>query len=244
MTKLVGASAQARELLNECYDGVLATLSVDVAGYPFGSVVPYCLNGSGQPIILIASIAQHTKNIREDTRVSLTVFDRTSEDLQSNGRVTVVGDAHLLTDEDQATAASRYYRFFPQSTDYHKTHDFAFYAIAPQRIRFIGGFGEIHWFRSTNVLLQNPFSAAEEHSIVAHMNADHAENVREYCVRAGYTVNGRASPTLVGCDAEGMSIRLGRRIVRIPFEAPVTDMNGARAAMAALVHRARRNKPI
>ena len=63
MSKSAKQVKQARDLLLSQYQGVLSTHSVDVVGYPFGSVVPYCLNKAGEPIILISSIAQHFKNI-------------------------------------------------------------------------------------------------------------------------------------------------------------------------------------
>ena len=56
--------------------GVLSTISVDVEGYPFGSVTPYCMDRMSRPIIYISPIAQHTKNIVADSRVSLTVIEK------------------------------------------------------------------------------------------------------------------------------------------------------------------------
>src|SRR6185503_7503111 len=49
-------------LLNESF-GVLSTISLDLPGYPFGSIVPYCVDELCRPIIYISHIAQHTKNI-------------------------------------------------------------------------------------------------------------------------------------------------------------------------------------
>ena len=46
------ARDEARALLLACYDGVLSTQSVAMPGYPFGSVVPFCLDRAGQPVIL------------------------------------------------------------------------------------------------------------------------------------------------------------------------------------------------
>ena len=227
------AARAARALLNACYDGVLATLSVDVAGYPFGSVVPYCLDQHGRPLILIASIAQHTKNIRADTRVSLTLFDRGEPDLQAAGRVTVLGDARRL-DAQERPLALRYYRWFPQSSDYDLTHDFAFHAIEPKRIRFIGGFGAIHWFEPSAVLCANPFDAEAERGILAHMNADHADAVAHYCRRAGFAPAEGVTPEMVGCDGEGIHVRLGARVVRIDFPAPVDSLAAVRATLVAM----------
>lgn len=227
------AAAAARDLLCRCYDGVLATVSVDVAGYPFGSVVPYCLDQHGRPLILIASIAQHTKNIRADARVSLMVFDRGEPDLQAAGRVTVLGDARRLSADERALAL-RYYRYFPQSQDYDRTHDFAFFAIEPRRIRYIGGFGAIYWFEPQDMLVPNPFDADAERGIVEHMNADHGEALRHYCAVAGIEIPAGVAPQLAGCDGEGINLRLDARIARIAFAAPVSSLQAVRQTLVAM----------
>ncbi|MCC7411735.1 MAG: HugZ family protein [Gammaproteobacteria bacterium] len=227
------AAAGARNLLTTAYDGVLATVSVDVAGYPFGSVVPYCLDRGGRPIVLIASIAQHTRNVRADPRVSLTVFDRGVEDLQAGGRLTVVGDARALS-ADETDAIERYYTYFPESRDYHLTHDFHFFRIAPVRWRYIGGFGEIFWFEPAAVLLENPFDAGVERAMIVHMNEDHHAALLRYCAQAGITVPAGATASMVGADAEGIHLRVGARIVRIRFPAPARDAQEVRAALVAL----------
>jgi heme iron utilization protein len=225
----------ARALLTACYDGVLATLSVDCAGYPFGSVVPYCLDAEMRPVILIASIAQHTKNIRHDRRVSLTLFDREMPDLQASGRVTYLGDAERLAPGAALdAAAARYCRYFPEAVDYDRTHDFAYYVIVPKRLRFIGGFGAIHWLEPQHALARNPFDAAAERGIVEHMNVDHADAVRHYCVRSGYAVPDHVHPVLVGCDGEGIDIRIGKRIRRVAFADPVDNLQAVRATLVAM----------
>ena len=73
----------ARRLLNHQSVGVLSTHSIDVAGYPFGSIAPYTLNYDGEPAILISDIAQHTRNIKQNNKVSLTVFKPDADDAQA-----------------------------------------------------------------------------------------------------------------------------------------------------------------
>src|ERR1700747_1279315 len=92
----------ARELFLQESFGVLSTISVDLPGYPFGSVTPYCADEQGRPVIYISYIAQHTKNIVADSRVSLTVFEaqQGATDIQAQGRVTLIGDARPV-DGDQ-----------------------------------------------------------------------------------------------------------------------------------------------
>ena len=65
------AKREARELLLREYRGVLSTQSKAMPGFPFGSVVPYCLDAQGWPLILISRIAQHTHNLKVDGKCSL-----------------------------------------------------------------------------------------------------------------------------------------------------------------------------
>ena len=95
----------ARELLLKEYRGVLSTHSKSMPGYPFGSVVPYCLDANGNPLILISRIAQHTHNLQKDPKCSLLVGEREAEDVQAVGRLTVMAEAHKLVDEAAVEAA-------------------------------------------------------------------------------------------------------------------------------------------
>ena len=224
---------QARQLLLSEYQGILSTISVDVEGYPFGSVVPYCLNKEGKPVILISTIAQHTKNILSDSRVSLTATQSGAEDGQTAGRITFIGNAEKLDDGDTDSMA-RYYQYFPQSRDYHKTHNFDFYQIQPVRIRFIGGFGEIYWLEKEQFLLANPFSFDEEKSMTEHMNADHLDAMKHYCHSNGINYSEEKLPSMVGIDSEGFNLRVGERINRISFQEPVATAMDVRKAMVAM----------
>lgn len=239
MTRVDAAAREARRLLLACYDGVLATISVAVPGYPFGSVVPFCLDRNGQPIILIANIAQHRKNVVADPKVSLTVFDRAADDLQSNGRLTLVADA-LPVAADDADTMTRYYRYFPESRDYHLTHSFEFWRLQLKRVRFIGGFGAIHWLEPAQLIDANPFTATEEASMVAHMNADHVDAMRDYLKPlAGADVAAALTPQLAGVDADGIHLATPHRVWRIEFPQPVTTGQEVRAALVALARTAR-----
>lgn len=137
--------AHAQELLRTNSSGVLSTHSQEMQGYPFGSVVPYCLDGQGLPIILISHIAQHYHNIQAIPKVSLLVLERGSEDVQMARRLTWVADAQPLTAQEEDTI-DQYYQAFPASHNYHKTLGFHFFRLVPVRICYIAGFGRIHWY--------------------------------------------------------------------------------------------------
>jgi putative heme iron utilization protein len=135
---------EARAFAHGCHHGVLSTLSKRLEGYPFGSVSPFIQDEAGCPIILISDIAEHSKNLQADPRCSL-IMQPFADDMQSTGRVTVIGQAERLTDADKAALAPAYLDLFPQAQDYFAMHDFRFWRIQPLKVRWIGGFGRVYW---------------------------------------------------------------------------------------------------
>jgi putative heme iron utilization protein len=228
----VEAAKHARELLLKEYRGMLATHSKKMPGFPFGSVVPYCLDEAGRPLLLISRIAQHTHNLRADARCSLLVGERDAEDVQAAGRLTLLAEARQLNDEVAIeAAAARYYRYFPQARDFHRIHDFDFWVLEPVRWRFIGGFGAIHWL--DGITLANPFAGAAESGMLEHMNSDHAAAIAHYLALAG--IAGEAAE-MVGIDAEGFHLRVGLRLHWLAFP---TSCNSPLEVRQALVQLAR-----
>jgi len=196
--------------------------------------VPYCLDGEGLPLILISRIAQHTRNLQADPRCSLLVGERGAEDVQAAGRLTLLAQARMLDAAEVTSAAACYYRCFPESQDYHLVHDFDFWRLEPVRWRFIGGFGAIHWL--DQVALANPFAGESEAGMLAHMNADHAKAIAHYVSLAGLLAQEPAS--LVGIDAEGFRLRIGRALHWLPFARPCSDARQVREALVELARAA------
>lgn len=225
--------AEARRFARAQHQGVLSTLSRRFEGYPFGSVAPFVLDPAGRPLILISEIAEHTRNIDADARVSL-IVQPFSDDMQATGRVTVLGRAERLV--DKTAAGARYLRYFPQAEGYFAMHDFHVYRIEPMKVRWIGGFGHIHWVEPEAWLCDAAALEAAEADILAHMNADHADALRAYALHAGAAAE---SVEMIGIDPDGFDLRANGRVVRIAFEAPVFDANAARAALIHLAHTAR-----
>src|SRR5450755_3999771 len=62
---------RARTLMHSGRIGSLSTLSRKQPGFPFGSLMPYGLDGQGRPIFLISTMAMHTQNLEADPRASL-----------------------------------------------------------------------------------------------------------------------------------------------------------------------------
>lgn len=226
----MSAAAEARQFLSATHSGVLSTISARLEGYPFGSIAPFVLDHDGNPLILISTIAEHTKNIQADARVSLIAFDPGASDMQAGARLTVIGKA-IPMDKDEALRA-RYLRYFPQAEGYFDMHDFLFHRIAVEQARFIGGFGKIHWIPGDELRAPANRLAAQEAAILDHMNADHAENLSAYC-RHVHGIEA-AQAIMIGIDTAGFDVRANDNLLRFAFDTPVTDAQEARQALVAL----------
>ncbi len=227
----------ASEFLRAGRYGVLATQSRSLPGYPFGSITPYVLSAAGEPVVYISTLAEHTKNIGADPRVSLTVFDPAdAADPQAGARLPWLGEAYLLAPGAAETIATRYYRFFPAAAAYAGTHDFSFYALRPVRLRYIGGFGKIGWIEPHEIDLSNPLTGAEA-AVVEHMNGDHADALRTYCRH--FFGRDAQQVTLVGADADGVDLLADGVPLRLPFTARASDSDALRQRLIELLRVAR-----
>jgi len=227
-------ATEARQFLRSSYHGVLSTHSNKFAGYPFGSVTPFVLDHSCQPVILISSIAEHTKNIISNPKVSLLVFAE-GADLQANARLTLIGEA-VRIDKDDADLRKRYCRYLPQAAGYFETHDFAFYRINIHQARYIAGFGKMGWATGAEITTDNNAIAALENGMIDHMNTDHVDSMIAYC-RHFYNVNADTAQ-LIGIDSDGFDLLAAvddqTHAFRFNFEQPISDAQTARAAFVAM----------
>ncbi|MBI4353170.1 MAG: pyridoxamine 5'-phosphate oxidase family protein [Candidatus Omnitrophica bacterium] len=137
-----------REFLAGRRYGALATQSLDLPGYPFGSLVPYCLDRQGCPILRLSALAQHTRNILKNPKASLTVWDVREEDILGSTRVTCLGDVVKVTGEEAEQAHERYDAGFPMAGAFGEL-DFSFFKLKPVRIRYILGFGRMGWVEAS-----------------------------------------------------------------------------------------------
>jgi len=225
---------EARRFTRGQTSGVLSTISKRLDGFPFGSVAPFILDHAGRPVILISDIAEHTKNIDADPRVSL-IVQPYSSDMQVTGRVTVIGRAEKLEEKD--SLGPRYLRYFPQAAGYFAMHDFHFYRIEPIRIRWIGGFGHIFWVDPKPYLADTGTLAEAEQGILDHMNADHAGMLRD-CCRHVHGIETQ-SAEMIGIDPDGFDVRAEKQQLRFAFESSVTAAEEARTALVALAKQCR-----
>jgi len=224
----------ARRWLRAHRYGLLSTHSRAVEGYPFGSVVPYVLDHQGCPVMLISRLAEHTKNLAADARVSLVIHD-TGDDVQAQARVTLLGKAERVA--DPLTIEPRYERYFPATSGYRTQLDFEFWRIAPVTLRAIAGFAKAHWVSREAYTPPPNTLADDEPGILEHMNADHAHTLTDYCRLQNITV--KQGVTMIGVDCDGFDLNVDGELKRFEFDAPVVDAMAVRGALIALANKAR-----
>ena len=187
-------SFAARQLLAGSFHGVLSTHSVEHEGFPFGSVVPYALDAEGVPLLLLSNIAQHTHNLLENGNCCLTVQENPHGDIQTQSRLCCLAEFTPVTC-DEVKIGNRFLRYFPQQRPYYEELNFHFYLLQPVRHFFNSGFGTARWLSRDSVQRPNPLAEVIELELIEQLH------------QAGHT-------TVVGCDREGVDLRLGEQLLR------------------------------
>ncbi len=206
----------ARQMLRAHRYGALSTLSKKFDGHPFASITPYLVDHDGSLLILVSGLAEHTKNILHDARVSLITHDQNDPHIQTQGRVTVVGHARLDTQREQCGA--RYLRYFPEARTYFDMPDFNFFRITPTALRYIGGFGDIHWIKGEQVTLPPYPLMAEENSVLNEINGKH-----QVALQAFAPEQAQETLSLLGVDWDGFDLRGEHATLRINTDTPLSN---------------------
>ena len=141
-------------------------------------MVPYVLDHDACPLLLISRLAEHTKNLAGDARVSLLIHE-SGENVQAQARVTLLGQAARIDNPEQVFEA-RYERYFPATRGYRAQLDFEIWRIAPVTLRAIAGFAKVHWVSREAYAPPANTLADDEAGILDHMNSDHAHTLRDF----------------------------------------------------------------
>ena len=203
--------AHVRQLLLTASHATLCTLSTkkEVAGTPFGSIVPFALTDQGLPLILIASIAAHTKNLLADPRASLFVSQPDVDgDPQAGWRITLMGQLVPADQDNWEDHHARYLQRVPAAEGYLQTHGFSYFTMKNyDKIRFIGGFGKIYWLDGRHGQRKPDAFGLDKAAAgaVAHMNEDHKASMITMCQGFyGFTPD---DVTMVSLDCAGFMVQ-------------------------------------
>lgn len=220
---------EARNLLRRARTGTLGTLNAD-DGTPYASLVNVATDVRGWPIILVSTLAWHTRNLLKDGRASLMVAEiPASGDALTGPRVTLMGRFAQVA---AGMAGSRYLARHPAAELYAGFGDFAFWRMEPERAHAVAGFGRIETIPADEMFPSADEMIALEKSAIDHMNEDHADAIQRY---AGKLLG--ASPSgwkVAGIDPDGLDLRRGEEVLRLPFGSPVYSGGALRSLLARL----------
>lgn len=214
---MLDKSFACRNLLHSIDTGVLST-QMDHEGviFPYGSICPYVLMPNGDIIILISDIARHTKNIHVNPHVSFTVFDYRKQNKQTAARCSILAIAELVDKPDEKVRVKNLYtHFFPDSLKYFDTHDFNFFKLRAEKIRFIQGFGKINWISKEEFECVHPIWLERKVKIIEHMNQDHGDALIKY--RNQLLEINEGDVELFDVCAEGFHLKVKNEIHYIAF---------------------------
>ena len=234
---------RARTLARLGRTGSLATLSRRHPGHPFASVMPYALDASGRPLLLISAMAMHTQNLEADARASLLVTQPDwSGDPLAAGRLTLMGEARKLAGVDAGDARTTYLACHQRASYWVDFDDFAFWRLDVVDVYFVGGFAAMDWVTAADYAAAQPDPLADAAAgIVDHMNRDHPDALIAYARHFAGEAADEAS--MVTVDRLGFKLRLRRgeqlSSVRIAFPREVTTAAESREVLIEMLRRAR-----
>jgi len=239
----VSAAALCRRLIRAAERATLATVADKGKGgvggpWPYASLVLVACGHDASPLLLISDLADHTRNLRADPRVSL-LYDGTSglDDPLTGPRLSLQGKAEVI---DDSAMKDRYLRRHSHARTYAEFGDFHMFRVRPVRGHLVAGFGRIHWVGADELLFDMKRAGAlcaAEPELLERMNAGEAAMLD--LIAPPSRGRRRAGWQAVGIDPEGIDLRRGTALVRVDFPEPVTGSETAVETVGRLAEVAR-----
>ena len=133
---------KARALVASAKTATLSTIATRPAGHPFGSLVALAVDDGGRPLLLLSSLAEHTKNLEASPLASILVA---GEGGLAGPRVTLLGQCARVPGGEVEAARATYLAAHPDASAWASFRDFAFWRLAIEDVRFVEGFGRMGW---------------------------------------------------------------------------------------------------
>lgn len=233
----------ARRLVREARFAALSVLEPDT-GHPFASRVLTGTDIDGVPVILISTLATHTKALLADPRCALLFGEPGKGDPLAWPRITVLCEAARIdrdSESDQCTR-SRFLRRHPKAKLYADFADFAFFRLVPKSASLNGGFGRAYIISGDDLRIESPVNevlVSQELQIIERLE------------KAGCSVADKLAHDffrektvdwyISGVDAEGMEIARKERIHRIDLVNRATSLSGLIAEYSKMLMYSGRN---
>ena len=221
---------EAVKLLRSSDNAILSTISKKYSGYPFGSFVTFISNTDRTIIIYASDLAEHTKNLNNNSKACITLSrDASGNDKQDSARLTLIGNLFGISDADKKEYSERFHTFLPDSKKYAKMHDFKFYRLDIERVRWIGGFGQIAWLDTKYWNPMAPEWKKSQTQIIEHMNEDHLNSIQSSFYAQHSIKDKNVKMSLLSID--GYYVESEKKLYFIAFDDPCDTMHEYRKAL-------------
>jgi len=218
----------ARALVRRSRSATLASaLTGSRQGWPYASLVTVACATDASPILLLSTLADHTRNLAQDARASLLFAE--AADLpnpQTGPRVSVTG---RLTPTTGDADARRFLARHPGAEQYAGFADFSFYRMQVERAHYVGGFASATWLGAKKFLYESKACQAvakAELSLMERLNRDYGESLLRQAANRW---------RICGLDPEGLDLISTDGFRRIEFAQPVRTGRGIRSEIEKLI---------
>lgn len=226
-----------RKLMRACNRAATATtLRAGGEDRPYVSLTAAATDIDGSPILLLSTLADHTRNLERDARLSM-LFEDCGHyaNPQQGPRVTLIGRIEKAGDaQTLERLRRRYLARHPRASLYAGFGDFAFFKVVPERVHWVGGFGRAAWLNQSPACSEGAvaaFSAAEP-DLIGRVNAEQDEMLRHL---GGSVLKIRARHwKCVAADPDGIDLSCAKRVYRVAFPKPLTSPAEALPTLANL----------
>jgi hypothetical protein len=234
---------EARTLVAAARSGSLATLSAD--GTPWASIVTFGATDAGEPVLVVSTMAEHTRNLAREPRCSIAIAEPVpdGEDPLDRARITLAGHVIEPAGAEADAALEAHARHYPFAREYAGWADFSVYLLRVERARWVGGFARMSTVEAADYAAADvdptaPAAASARH----HLNQDHADSVLLWAQTLGGYADAHET-TCEAIDRYGVDLRVqtprGQAAVRVGFAEPAQSPGDLRAATVALAKAAR-----
>jgi len=203
------------------------------------------------PILLLSDLSEHTKNIQEKSSASLMLCEERKlykffpkfnnkfssyEDPMSRPRVTLIGRLKKTKDPIHK---KRFISRHPASNLYANFKDMNFYKMDIKSAHLIGGFAQVKWFKSEEILCKNISNFKEsEENIIDHMNSSHKTSIKLYINNLMQneisSAQRKGDWSITGIDPDGFDLRKKQITARYFFENEVSNAKKLRGVFVNL----------
>ncbi|KAF5830618.1 hypothetical protein DUNSADRAFT_14265 [Dunaliella salina] len=242
--ELPSPAVAVRNLLENARYGHLCTMMSGMhhrrAGYPFGTLVDFAVDGEGKPFFCLSPLAIHSRNLLEESKSSLVVQMPGWTGL-ANARVTIFGDIVQLPQDMQDRAQEI---FFAKHANERKERwvsgNFVYFVMERiTDIYFVGGFGTVQWIEPSQYLSSAPDSIVlnQPQRTLAVLNDMFAEDFKAMLrVTASDEIHELMFISIDGMGVD-MRIRIGPEysVERVSFGERVNDEIGAISRVRAVL---------